>query len=209
METPRAYTPSEKVRLILLSLGVAMIMAVIVVLPAFLLHSLARGISPVALAASATTRHVALDIMPAKPGGPAANWPAYIASTPLTVPANTVVTVTIRNFDLGDAALVSDSPLAKVQGTINGAASVDGQQYRALDAAKVAHTFTIPQLGLNVPIPGDAPNNASYLTITFSFRTGSAGTYTFQCFAPCGTDNGFGGPMASMAYMKGTLTVQG
>jgi heme/copper-type cytochrome/quinol oxidase subunit 2 len=96
-----------------------------------------------------------------------------------------------------------------VQGTINGTASVDGQQYRALDAAKVAHTFTIPQLGLNVPIPGDAPNNANYLTVTFSFRTGGSGTYTFQCFAPCGTGNGFDGPMASMAYMKGTLTVQG
>jgi hypothetical protein len=108
-----------------------------------------------------------------------------------------------------DAALVSDSPLAKVQGTINGTASVDGQQYRALDVAKVAHTFTIPQLGLNVPIPGDASNDANYLTVTFSFRTGGAGTYTFQCFAPCGTGNGFDGPMASMAYMKGTLTVQG
>ena len=50
--------------------------------------------------------------------------------------------------------------------------------------------------------------NDGYLTVTFSFRTGRAGTYTFECFAPCGTGNGFNGPMASMAYMKGTLTVQ-
>jgi hypothetical protein len=162
----------------------------------------------VASAAAATTTHVALDIMPAKPGGPAENWPAYIASSPLTVPANRVITVTIRNFDLGDAALANGSPLAKVQGTLGGAATFDGRPYTALDSTKVAHTFTIPQLGLNVPIPGDAPDHTGYLTVTFSFRTGRAGTYTFECFAPCGTGSGFDGPMASMAYMKGTLTDQ-
>jgi hypothetical protein len=155
------------------------------------------------------TKHLAFDIVPAKAGGPAANWPAYVASTPLTVPANTVVTVTIRNFDLGDAALAPNSPLAHVEGTVGGGAMVDGKAYAALDPAKVAHTFTIPLLGLNVPLPGDAPNNASYLTVTFSFRTHGAGTFLFQCLAPCGTGTGFGGPMQSMAYMRGTLTVQG
>lgn len=164
----------------------------------------------VASASSKTTTHVALDIMPVKPGGPSENWPAYLASTSLTVPAHSVVTVTIRNFDLGDAALTPNSPLAKVTGTVSNVASFNGTSYSSLDAAKVSHTFTIPQLGLNVPIPGDAPANANYLTVTFSFQTGKAGTYTFQCYAPCGTGtSGFDGPMASMAFMKGTLTVQG
>jgi hypothetical protein len=145
--------------------------------------------------------------MPVKAGGPAENWPAYVASTPLRVPANTVVTVTIRNFDLGDAALTPGSPLAHVEGTVGGVASVDGQTYSALDPAKVAHTFTVPSLGINVPIPGDAPADATYVTVTFSFRTHGAGAYLFECLAPCGTGTGFGGPMQSMAYMRGTLTV--
>ncbi len=215
METPRGYTAAEKVRLILTVLVVAVVALTLVAMP-FLFPSIAQlssksgsGALSAAPAASAPTTHVELDIMPVKNGGPAENWPAYEASTPLTVPANTVVTVTIRNFDLGDAALTPNSPLARVQGTVGGVASFNGQQYTSLDAAKVSHTFTIPQLGINVPIPGDAPNNDSYLTVTFSFRADKAGVYTFQCFAPCGTGTGFGGPMQSMAYMKGTLTVQG
>lgn len=212
METPRPYTAAGKVRLITSVLT----MAVVLLVPAITVGLMAAGASKLHLsgspatsaqAAANTTTHVALDIMPVKPGGPSANWPAYMPSTPLTVPANTVVTVTIRNFDLGDAPLSASSPFSKVQGTIDGTATVDGKQYAALDPTKVAHTFTIPQLKVNVPIPGDAPNNDSFLTVTFSFRTGKAGVYTFECLAPCGTDSGFGGPMASMAYMKGTLTV--
>jgi hypothetical protein len=169
-----------------------------------------RPIVPVAAAAAPTTTHVALDILPVKPGGPAQNWPAYVASTPLTVPANTLVTVTIRNFDLGNAAMPANSPLLTVRGTAGGTATFNGQPYASLGATQVAHTFTLPQLGINVPIPGDAPDNASFLTVTFSFHTGKAGTYTFECFAPCGTgSSGFDGPMASMAYMRGTLMVRG
>lgn len=212
METPRPYTTASKARLIL---GV-LTMAVVLLVPAITVGLMAAGASrlhlsgsPVtsAQASANTTTHIALDIMPVKPGGPAENWPAYMASTSTTVPANTLITVTIRNFDLGDAALSASSPFSKVQGTIDGTATFNGKQYAALDPAKVSHTFTIPQLKLNVPIPGDAPNNDSFLTVTFSFRTGKAGAYTFECLAPCGTDTGFSGPMASMAYMKGTLLV--
>lgn len=215
METPRSYTTGEKVRLILTVLFAAILVLTIITMPLLLssftqrTSSSGSGVLSAAAASSATTKNVALDIMPIKPGGPAEDWPAYEASTPLTVPANTVVTVTIRNFDLGDAALTPNSPLAHVEGTVGGVASFNGQQYTSLDPAKVAHTFTIPQLGINVPIPGDAPNNDSFLTVTFSFRTDKAGSYTFECLAPCGTGTGFGGPMQSMAYMKGTLTVKG
>jgi hypothetical protein len=206
METPRSRKADTKI--ILTVVEVAVFVLVTIAATAILLS---QNVKPTtrAVKASATTTHVALDIMPVKPGGPVEDWPAYLASTPLTVPANSIVTVTIRNFDLGDAALTANSPLAKVQGTVDSAATFNGKTYSSLDPAKVSHTFTIPQLGLNVPIPGDAPDNASYLTVTFSFHTGKAGTYTFQCYAPCGTGtDGFGGPMGSMAYMKGTLTVQ-
>ena len=208
METQPTPTASQK-RLLTVGPAIAFVVAALAATAIMLGPAMFPSSSHVASAASATTTHLAFDILPAKPGGPDENWPAYMASTATTVPDNHTITVTIRNFDLGDAALANDSPLAKVQGTVGETASFDGHPYSALDPAKVAHTFTVPQLGLNVPIPGDAPNNATYLTVTFSFRTGSAGTYTFECLAPCGTGTGFDGPMASMAYMKGTITVQG
>ncbi len=160
---------------------------------------------------AASTTHLTLDIVPVKPGGPADNWPAYIATSSTTLPANTVVTVTIRNFDLGDDTLAPGSPLLSVQGTTNGAATMDGKSYTSLDAKHIAHTFTIPQLKLNIPISGDPVGDANNVTVTFSFRTPQkAGTYTFQCFVPCGTgSNGFGGPMATPGYMHGTITVVG
>jgi hypothetical protein len=171
-----------------------------------------RGWSPmgrVATAASSRTTHLTLDILPVRPGGPAENWPTYMPTSSTTLPANTLVTVTIRNFDLGDDSLPAGSPLLTVQGTSNGSAMADGKPYTSVDAAHITHTFTIPQLHLNVPISGDPVGDATFVTVTFSFRTpAKAGTYTYQCFVPCGTgDSGFDGPMATRGYMLGTLTV--
>lgn len=160
-------------------------------------------------AATPTTTHLAFDILPVRPGGPADNWPAYMPTSPTALPANTVVTVTIRNFDVGDDALPTGSPLLQVQGTTNNIAVADGKTYTALDATHVSHTFTISQLHLNIPIPGDPVGDANHVTVTFTFRTpAKAGTYTFQCYVPCGTgSSGFDGPMATMGFMRGTVTV--
>lgn len=208
MDTQRIPTAREK-RLLVVGPAIAFVVAAFAAAAIMLGPTMFQSSGRVASAAAATTTHLSFDIVPARPGGPSNNWPAYVATSATALPANHTITVTIRNFDLGDAALANDSPLAKVEGTVGGTASFDGHPFTALDPAKVAHTFTVPQLGLNVPIPGDAPNNATYLTVTFSFRTGSAGTYTFECFAPCGTGDGFDGPMSSMAFMKGTITVRG
>lgn len=136
------------------------------------------------------------------------DWPAY-TPTDLVLPAHSLVTITIRNYDLGDTDLPNNSPFTKVQGTIGGTASANGQTYTSLAADKVAHTFTILQLHVSVPVPGDAVKGASYAAVTFTIRTGSAGTYMFQCFDPCGTSaSGWMGPMMTMGYMMGTVTVQ-
>ncbi len=142
-------------------------------------------------------------------GNPAhKDWPTY-EPTSLTLPANSLVTITIHNYDLGDTALPTGSPFSKVQGTIGGIATADGISYSNLDIAKVAHTFTVMQMHLSVPIPGDAPQGASYASVTFSFHTGAAGTYTFECFDPCGTGaTGWMGPMMMKGYMIGSITVQ-
>ena len=137
------------------------------------------------------------------------DWPAYTPST-VVVPANSLVTVTIRNYDLGDTPLLKGSPFNTVQGVVGGVAYADGHTYAALAPEKVAHTFTVPQLHINVPVPGDTTTGKPYVEVSFTFRTGAAGSYYFQCFDPCGSgSNGFEGPMVTKGYMVGTLTVQG
>lgn len=99
----------------------------------------------------------------------------------------------------------------------------------------ISHTFTIQTppnaneypLVVNVPlplVPDDAPNavtiNGSRYpkpnVIVFRFKTGGPGQYVWHCYFPCGTglagdgpggQSGFGGPMATVGYMSGTLTV--
>jgi hypothetical protein len=134
------------------------------------------------------------------------DWPAY-APNKLVVPANSLVTITLHDYDLGlDSPMPKGTPFATVQGTIGGVAYRNGQPYTALAPEQIAHTFTIPQLHINVPLPGFGKESD---TISFTFRISKAGTYTFQCFDPCGTGNsGFEGPMATKGYMVGTLSVQ-
>ena len=164
--------------------------------------------APVAHAASLKHVQLNLSIVINQPGYQK-DWPAYAPNT-LVVPANSMVTVTLRDYDLGDTPLPNNSPFTKVQGTLSGVAFADGQAYSTLAPEKVAHTFTIPQLHINVPLPGDGAKGASYDTITFTFRTGAAGSYYFQCFDPCGTGaSGWEGPMVTRGYMHGTFTVQG
>ena len=154
-----------------------------------------------------STTHLTMDIVTNQPGMQK-DWPAFSPSN-LVVPANSLVTVTIRDYDLGDTAMPQDSPFTRVQGTVNATATADGQQYASLAPEKIAHTFTIPQLNVNVPLPGDGMNGKAYNTVTFTFRTGAPGTYTFRCLDPCGTGPmGMMGPMMTQGYMLGTLIVQ-
>jgi heme/copper-type cytochrome/quinol oxidase subunit 2 len=203
---------AEERRLLTIIPTVMFIVVAIATLTILLGTAAMRSFSPigrVASAAASTTTHLTVDILPVKPGGPAKNWPAYMPTSSTTLPANTVVSVTIRNFDIGDDALPAGSPLLNVQGTTGGNASADGKAYTSLDANHISHTFTIPKLHLNVPIPGDPVGDANSVTVTFSFRTpAKAGTYTFQCFIPCGTgDNGFDGPMSTAGFMRGQITI--
>jgi heme/copper-type cytochrome/quinol oxidase subunit 2 len=145
-----------------------------------------------------------LDITLNQPGMQA-DWPAFSPNN-LTVPANSLVTVTLHDYDLGDTPLPGNSPFTTVQGTVGGVAYLNGHPYSSLAPEKIAHTFTIPTLHLNVPFPGDGKESDS---ISFTFRTGKAGTYVFQCFDPCGTgSSGFEGPMSTKGYMMGVLTIQ-
>jgi hypothetical protein len=168
-----------------------------------------RGTTPTAYAAE-INRHVQanMKIVINQPGYHK-DWPAYAPST-LVVPAHSLVTITIRNYDLGDTPLPKGSPYATVQGIVGGVAYADGHAYSTLAPEKVAHTFTMPQLNINVPVPGDTATGKPYVEVSFTFRTGAAGSYYFRCLDPCGIGSiGWEGPMITKGYMLGTLTVQG
>lgn len=137
-------------------------------------------------------------------------------NTNIVLPAHTLVTMTIINKDPGEDALPAGSPYGAVKGTTdsagkaNNSAYLSGHAYIALALDKMSHTFTVPQLGINVPIPGTPAPGQKEIAVTFSFVTGGAGKYTFQCLVPCGNGpSGYGGPMAMKGFMMGTLTVQG
>jgi hypothetical protein len=144
----------------------------------------------------------------------------WIHSTDFTVPANTVVHVTIYQFD--SATGLRNAFLAQVQGTVGGTATIDGKPVSTVEPEEASHTFAIPELGVFVPLPGIPeeakhpceeapcePGSSDHRTITFSFRTGKKGRYRWQCFVPCGAGfvNGNGGPMQTLGYMGGFVDV--
>jgi hypothetical protein len=156
------------------------------------------------------------------------NWVSYFIrdssnqwrhTTIWDVPANTVVNVTVYQFD-GDSGLRNPF-LAKVRGTVGNVMTVNGKTLNVLDPDLASHTFAIPQIGLIVPLKGvadDAKNqcdfgpcslSTAHQTIRFSFRTPGRGRYRWQCFVPCaaGFLAGFGGPMQTLGYMDGFLNV--
>ncbi|HEX8732625.1 MAG TPA: hypothetical protein VF725_11275 [Ktedonobacterales bacterium] len=161
-----------------------------------------------AVAQRPASDQIALDIMPVRPGGPAVNFAAYLPETTLSIPAHSLVTITIRNFDLDPTPLPPASPAANVQGTVDGVAYADGQAYSALDRTKIAHTFTVPAFHLNVPIPGVSASGQRYVIVTFRVRTDKPGVYAWHCVAPCGEGPaGEEGSMADEKYMRGMLIV--
>ncbi len=151
------------------------------------------------------------------------DWVKYWPTTQLVVPAHTLVTITIENYD-GVTPLLNPY-YAVPRGVIGNTVNVDGTDMTQIDPADVSHTFTIhsipnatqPWLFVSVPVKGvadDAPADdlgmpSQPVVTQFSFMTGDPGQYIWQCFDPCGAGfNGFGGPMSTRGYMSGTFTVQ-
>jgi hypothetical protein len=146
----------------------------------------------------------------------AGNWRR---NTTFEVPANTVVRVTIYQFD--SASGLRNPFISQVAGTVGGVMLLDGKLTRAIPPEEASHAFAIPQLGLSVPLEGVSENarnvceqapcslaNAHH-TISFLFHTPAKGLYRWQCFVPCaaGFIEGFGGPMQTVGYMGGFVKV--
>jgi len=156
------------------------------------------------------------------------DWVSYLAqqpdgsweqSTVFELPANSTIHVTIQQFDSQTG--LRNPFFGKPQGLVGGTMTVDGRQLSVLDPAEAAHTFTIPDLGVSVPLKGIADSATNpcqvapcttghdHVTTEFTFKTGAAGTFRWQCFVPCaaGFLNGNGGPMQTIGFMDGFLRV--
>jgi hypothetical protein len=193
--------------------------------------SLTNGPTPYRVPATAGAKSVDLTLQTVAAIGPKLspneNWVSYLVrengvwhrSTVWTLPANTLVHVTIYNFD-GKSGLRNPF-LAQARGLVGGTFAIDGKPTRVINPDDASHTFAIPSLGVIVPVLGvddNAPKQCdvapcslgdAHHTMTFTFRTGKAGHYRWQCFVPCaaGFVYGFGGPMQTIGYMDGYVDV--
>jgi hypothetical protein len=212
-------------------LGVAAVTAAFCAGIAFYVHSLVSSPTAVASATSAgqgSSRLTLQTVAAIGPRYPHPDWVSYLArkpdgrwihSTNLTVPAHSLVHVTIYQYDSSTG--LRNPFFARVQGTTGKTMQLDGKSVDVVSPSAPAHTFAIPQLGVFVPLPGVADNaknqcaaapctlSEAHHTITFTFRTGARGRFRWQCFVPCGAGyfNGNGGPMQSFNYMAGWLVV--
>jgi hypothetical protein len=144
----------------------------------------------------------------------------WVHTTDFTVPANSVVHVTIYQFDTPTG--LRNPFLSQVQGTVGATASIDGKTVNAIEPEEASHTFAVPELGVFVPLPGVPeeskhlceeapcePSTSDHRTISFTFRTGGKGRFRWQCFVPCGAGwyFGNGGPMQTLGWMDGFINV--
>ena len=156
-----------------------------------------------------------------KDGGVHPTWVSYGPVTNYSVPAHSVVTVTVSQYDSG--ARITNDFFASIHGTMDGTATINGVKVSKVDPESVGHTFTLrgladekTQIFVSVPLPAlpdDKIPSSGYTktpnVVTFTFITGDAGKYVWNCEYPCGdgTLARFGGPMSTQGYMSGNFTV--
>jgi hypothetical protein len=149
------------------------------------------------------------------------NWVGYFPTTYFKVPPNATVRVTIDQQD--SASGLRNEYLGLVRGTVGNSMTVytsdpaagggaTGKTMQAIDPTTAAHTFSVPDLGVSVPLLGIDPNNPKNTDnfVVFSFKVPSSGIFHWQCFVPCGAGTlyGNGGPMQTLGYMDGQIEVQ-
>jgi hypothetical protein len=149
---------------------------------------------------------------------------AWVHTTLFEVPAGSRINATIYGYD--GCTPLRNPFWGKVSGTIGGVEDVNGKPVSVLNSwggCNVGHTFSIPGIGLNVPMAspttlkeenalcGVSPcTSGPHTTVTFSFNAPTKlGDYFWQCRVPCGGGylDGFGGPMQTIGFMTGQMEV--
>ncbi|MDG6906913.1 MAG: hypothetical protein JRN20_14135 [Nitrososphaerota archaeon] len=153
-----------------------------------------------------------------------ADQPAYYVLGPnglqssarISLPAHQLIKLVIVNYDDGSANLTSPQ-YSRVSGTQNNVENVfnngnvnssqgpsainvsGGETVSNISADNIAHTFTIPQLNLNVPIPPSS-------IVTAYFTLSQTGTFSWFCMTLCGSGSaGDQGAMSTSGWMTGSI----
>ncbi len=141
------------------------------------------------------------------------------SSANLTLPANRLIKLTIMSYDTPTENTTAGESMVNgtvggnmylINGTLASGMSMDnatmmenwGQNVTSVPYSTLAHTFTIQQLGINIPVVGGS-------TVIAYLRFTHPGTYVWICLTVCGLgNNGLAGAMEKPGWMTGTLTVK-
>jgi heme/copper-type cytochrome/quinol oxidase subunit 2 len=129
---------------------------------------------------------------------PATNTTAPgVVDNNVTVSAGTTVKFVLTTIDTAVLQNFSDqvsTPFTVYNDTASGVVASHYGQGQSISNMPIGHTFTITQLGVNIPIP---PTTVVTFSVTFS----KSGDYMFMCDTPCGPGMGLVG------YMEGYVIV--
>jgi hypothetical protein len=140
------------------------------------------------------------------------------SSANISLPAHRLIKLVLINYDSG-AANLTQAKYSDVSGTVGNSILVinnslidsrqtssgidirGAQNETSVPPSVIAHTFTIPSLGINIPVPTQS-------TVVAYFEINTPGTYTWFCMTLCGSGpNGLGGAMSTPGWMTGTVVV--
>jgi len=132
------------------------------------------------------------------------------SSAKISLPADRLIKLVIINYDDGNASLEMPNDNV-VSGTTNGTIFVasnsninsseaasgisvkGGETLSSVPLSDVAHTFTVPGLDLNIPLPTSS-------TVVAYFTVAKGGTYQWFCETSCGD-----AAMSTVGWMTGSL----
>jgi len=141
------------------------------------------------------------------------------SSAQINLPAHELIKLVIINYDNGEANLtatnyatvtgVADNHISVVNNTLvnstmgSSAIQIRGvENISSLSPSVISHTFTIPSLGINIPV-ATLSTEVAYFTLT------TAGTFSWFCMTECGSGaKGLGGAMSTPGWMSGSVVVQ-
>ena len=115
----------------------------------------------------------------------------------ITVPHGVPIKFVISNIDtavLQNFTSQVSVPFTVYNDTNSGQVALQYTQGQTISNMAISHTFSIPDLQVNIPIPPD-----TMIVFTYTFST--PGVYAYLCTTPCGPGMGLAG------YMLGYITV--
>jgi hypothetical protein len=149
---------------------------------------------------------------PAQPSFYVLGTSGLTSAATLTLPMHRMIQLTIISYDTPTPGSTGDMGI--VTGTVGGnmnlmngtTATMGNMEWRqnvtSVPAAALAHTFTVPQLNINIPVVGGS-------TVIAYLYFDKAGTYVWICLTPCGFGaKGDQGAMSTSGWMEGQLIVQ-